>query len=195
MIRRASVAAIALAAALALGGCTGTPTDAPSVAPDPATSVPEASAELVALDGEWVATRTVTVGNDSSEVYTVGFSEERLLAFETSGCDESCVGTVLSGVSLDGRSSAQFEQSDAAITFQFTGFNDCLDTETGALLLTDGYEYLLVYQLAVDASEDSAATSLSGTALNLYTPTAEAIAAGCETDTGRIVYDVTVTRG
>jgi hypothetical protein len=194
MIRRAFVAAVVLIAAASLVGCTGTPSDMPTVAQETETSAPSASAELVALDGEWVATRTVTVGNDSSEVYTVGFSEQRLLGFETSTCDESCAGTVLSGVSLDGRSSAQFEQSDSVITFQFTGYNDCFDIETGALLLANGYEYLLVYQLGVDASEDSAATSLSGTALNLYTPTPDAIAAGCETDTGRIVYDVTVAR-
>lgn len=179
---------------LLLAGCSGTPVVEPTESEAAETAPAEEVVGIAELDGEWVATRVVVEGDASSEVYVEGFTEDRLLGFETGACDATCVGTVLSGVSLDGRSETTFEQSDSVITFQFEGLNDCLDLETGALLYTDGYEYVLEYELVVDSTDASEATGLSGTALNVYTATPEALAAGCETG-GRIAYDVSAVRG
>ena len=193
MNRTGSIAVI-LISTLLLAGCAGAPPAEPSESGPAETTPPETVVDLPELDGEWVATRTVVEGDASSEVYAVGYTEDRLLGFETSTCDETCAGTVQSGVTLDGRSETAFTQSGAVIAFQFEGLNDCLDLETGALLYTAGYQYVLEYELAVDSTDASGATGLSGTALNVYSATPEALAAGCETG-GRITYDVRVVRG
>lgn len=177
-----------------LSGCSG-PSESPTSDPSPTASAPAVveDAALPGLDGEWVATRTVVEGYDTTEQYTPGFVEDRLIQFSTDSCADACVGTVLSGATLDDRSSTDFEQAEV-IEFEYAGLNDCLDVETGELLAAGGYEYTLSYELAVDETEGDSAAALSGTAVLEFLPTAAAVDAGCGNESSRVEYDVTAVR-
>ena len=184
------------ALALALAGCSGAPAPLPS-----GSSGAIDHTEQSTIDGEWTLTRTVTATDDvNNPAHAVGTVSVRSLLFGDIICDGGpCSGGVLSGPSQSIRDSSTFTSSGNTITYEFTGFLNCIRQDTGAVLVADGYSYTAHVELktiATDAKDDSKASTLEGTMTYTDSITAKAIEAGCSRDpvTATTSFDLSALR-
>lgn len=169
----------AVAMLLLLAGCTGGP------APTEGQSAPAIDTTVQSkIDGEWTLTRTVVTSDDAANpLRAVGAISTRALLFSDVSCaDGPCTGTVQSGPTEAVRDTTQFSSSADTISYEFTGFVNCLRQDTGAVLVANGYAYTATVKLSViatDAADATKATTLEGTMTYSDSLTAEAIEAGC----------------
>ena len=169
----------AIAVLLLLAGCSGGDT------PEPGESSPAVdTTEQSTIDGEWTLTRTVAASDDAANpAHAVGTVSTRALLFQDVTCANGpCSGTVLSGPTAAVRDTATFASSGNTISYEFSGFVNCLRQDTGAVLVANGYAYTATVELAVistDAADDSIAATLEGTLTYSDSLTSEAIEAGC----------------
>ena len=182
--------------ALALAGCSGAPAPTPS-----GSSGVVDHTEQSTIDGEWTLTRTVTATDDvNNPAHAVGTVSVRALLFGDVVCDGGpCSGGVLSGPTQGVRDSSTFTSSGNTITYEFTGFLNCIRQDTGGVLVADGYSYTTHVELkaiATDAEDDSKASTLEGTMTYTDSITATAIEAGCARDpiTATTSYDLSAVR-
>lgn len=169
----------ALVALLLLAGCSAEP------APSPDSSSPAIdTTEQSAIIGEWTLTRTVTATDDAANpAHAVGTVSTRALLFADVTCaDGPCSGNVQSGPTTGVRDTTPFASSGNTISYEFTGYLNCLRQDTGAVLVANGYAYTATVTLTVistDATDDSLAATLEGTMTYSDSLTPEAIEAGC----------------
>jgi hypothetical protein len=176
-MRRALVALVALAA---LTGCSG---GGPAPVPSGSTSAASEEAQAT-IDGEWVLTRTVASSDDvNNPAHAVGAVSTRYVKFGDVDCPiGACTGGVLSGPTQTVRDSTSFSSAGDVITYEYTGFINCLRADTGAVLVPNGYSYTAKVELSViatDAADATKASTLEGTLTYTDTVTNEALEAGC----------------
>jgi len=177
-MRRALVAVAVLAA---LTGCSG----GGGPAPVPSGTTSAASEETQAtIDGEWVVTRTVASTDDANNpAHAAGAVSTRYVKFGDVSCPiGACTGGVLSGPTQAVRDSTTFRSAGDVITYEYTGFVNCLRADTGAVLVPNGYAYTAKVELSVvatDAADATKASTLEGTLTYTDTVTNEALKAGC----------------
>jgi hypothetical protein len=198
MIRTATMtASAAIAITIALSGCSGA-----AEAPKPTTSAAPVDHTVQAtIDGEWVLTREITSSDDSNNpAHAVDEKSKRYVLFANVVCTEGpCTGSVLSGPARDVRATSTFTSAGNTITYDFSGFLNCIDQETGEVLMANGYSYTshaVLTVKALDKDDESIATTLEGTLTYSDTVTDEALQAGCTRDpiTATVEYTVTATR-
>lgn len=183
---------------LLLAGCgTGTPTPVPT-----ASSTPINHEEQASIAGEWVVTRTVVSSDDvNNPVHVVGEVSTRLVKFTDVICtDGPCEGMVLSGPTLDVRAVGSFTSSGDVIDYVLTGFLNCLDQATGAVIVPNGYAYTATVRLTVLATDEvdtTKATTLEGTLSYADTVTDEALGLGCSREpvASTTEFSLTAVRG
>jgi dienelactone hydrolase len=192
-------AVVALAVLVALSGCSG----GGDPAPVPSASQSAVSQEKQAtIDGEWVLTRTVTASDDvNNPAHEVGAVSTRYVKFGDVVCPVgACTGGVLSGPTQTVRDSSTFSSSADTITYDFSGFLNCLRQDTGAVLVVNGYSYsahVVLTLVTTDPVETTKAVALEGTLTYTDTVTNEALEAGCSRDpvTTTTEYALTAVRG
>lgn len=178
--RTALVAAAVLI--LAMTGCSGAPEPKPTGSGEAVDR--SRQAEII---GEWTVTRTVTTTDDAANpAHAVAAVSTRAVQFADVECiDGPCSGTVLSGPTTAVRDTTTFESAGDVIRYEFSGFLNCLRQDTGAVLVTNGYAYTATVELkviAMDAADESRASTLEGTMTYTDELTPEAIEAGCTRD-------------
>jgi hypothetical protein len=179
----AIAAAIAIAAVAALSGCSAEqPTPQPTATTDPVDHTLQAT-----VDGEWILTREVTSTDDANNPdRAVGEKSTRRVLFSNVVCsDGPCTGAVLSGATSTVRATTTLASSANTITYDFSGFLNCVDAATGTVILANGYSYtshVVLTVKALDKNDESVATTLEGTMTYTDTVTDEAIALGCTRD-------------
>ena len=190
---------VAVAVLAALTGCSG----GGAPAPVPSGSTSAASQEKQAtIDGEWVLTRTVATTDDvNNPAHVAGTVSTRYVKFGDISCPVgACTGGVLSGPTQTVRDSTSFSSAGDVITYEFTGFINCLRADTGAVLVPNGYAYTAKVELSVvatDAVDATKASTLEGTLTYTDTVTNEALKAGCSREpvTTTTEYTLTAARG
>lgn len=178
-----AVAAISLAIATALTACSAEQ-PAPHVT---ATQAPVDHTLQATVDGEWILTREVTSSDDvNNPDRALGEKSKRRVLFSNVVCsDGPCTGAVLSGATSAVRATTTLASSANTITYDFTGYLNCVDAETGAVLLANGYSYtshVVLTVKALDKNDEALATTLEGTMTYTDTLTDEAIELGCARD-------------
>jgi hypothetical protein len=198
MIRTTTMtASAAIALALALSGCSGA-----AEAPKPTTSAAAVDHTVQAtIDGEWVITREITASDDvNNPAHAVAEKSKRYVLFANLVCTQGpCTGDVLSGPATDVRATSTFDSSGNTITYDFTGFLNCVDQETGDVVVANGYSYTshtVLTVKALDKNDETIATTLEGTLTYSDTVTDEALLAGCTRDpiTANVEYSLTAVR-
>ena len=195
-MRRVLVCVAVLAALTACSG-GGAP------APVPSASTSAVSEEKQAtVDGEWILTRTVTESDDvNNPAHAVGAVSTRYVKFGDVVCPVgACTGGVLSGPTQSVRDVSTFSSSADTITYDFSGFINCLRQDTGAVLVPNGYSYTAHVVLSLsstDAVDPTEAATLEGTLTYTDTVTNEALEAGCSREpvTATTTYALTAVRG
>ena len=154
------------------------------------------------IDGEWVLTRTVTATDDvNNPSHAVGTVSTRYLKFGDVSCPVGpCTGGVLSGPTQTVRDTTTFSSAGDVITYEYTGFINCLRADTRAVLVPNGYSYTAKVELkaiATDAVDTTKASTLEGTLVYTDTVTNEALAAGCSREpvTTTTQYALSAVRG
>lgn len=184
---------------VALAGCSG----GEDPAPVPTQSASAVSQEKQAtIDGEWVLTRTVVSSDDvNNPAHAVGAVSTRYVKFGDVVCPVgACSGGVLSGPTQAIRDSTTFTSAADVITYEFSGFINCLRHDTGEVLVPNGYAYTARVELKVasmDATLTTKAATLEGTLTYSDTVTNEALAAGCSREPVNTTteYSLTAVRG
>jgi hypothetical protein len=155
-----------------------------------------------AIDGEWILTRTVVSSDDvNNPIHAAGAVSTRYIKFGDIQCPVgACTGGVLSGPTQAVRDSGSFSSSADVISYEFSGFINCLRQDTGAVLVPNGYSYTARVELTViatDAVETTKATTLEGTLTYTDTVTNEALEAGCSREqvTATTEYTLSAVRG
>ena len=190
---------LALTVTALLAGCSG----GGGPAPVPTTSGSPVSQEKQAsIDGEWVLTRTVTASDDvNNPAHAVGAVSTRYVLFANVQCAVGpCTGKVISGPTQGTRDTSDFTSAGDVISYQFSGFINCVRQDTGAVLVADGYTYTATVELtllAADEADPTRAATLEGTLTYSDTPTNEALEAGCSREpvTATTEYALTAVRG
>jgi hypothetical protein len=164
---------------------------APVVDTTPETAAP--AADIVPIDGQWLATRTLTSTTVTNEGVAVGDADQRSVVFSDTTCDDAgaCTGSFNSATDFtsDGLASGltgQFAYQDGHLTFEVVSATDCEYTD-GTVAFADAFGVDSRYDLVVDD-----ASSMSGTLTSEITTTDDAIAAGCPESAGERVFDVLV---
>jgi hypothetical protein len=198
MTRIASMTAVAaIAVAFALSGCSGgAATPSPTKSAAPVDHTVQAS-----IAGEWVMTRVIASSDDvNNPIHAVAEISKRYVLFGNVVCtDGPCTGAVLSGPTTDVRATSEFASSANTITFDFSGFLNCVDQESGTVLVANGYSYsshVVLTVKSLDKTDESLATTLEGTLTYTDTVTDEALKAGCTRDpvTATVEYALTAVR-
>jgi hypothetical protein len=179
----ATAAALAITVVTALSGCSADqPTPQVTATTDPVDHTLQAT-----IDGEWILTREVTSTDDvNNPDRSVGEKSKRRVLFSNVVCsDGPCTGAVLSGATSAVRATTTLASSANTITYDFSGFLNCVDAATGDVLLANGYSYtshVVLTVKALDKDTETLATTLEGTMTYTDTVTDEAIALGCTRD-------------
>jgi hypothetical protein len=164
-----------------LTGCTAgsraaTPTSSPVVVDHTVQAL---------IDGEWVVTRTVTKTDDvNNPAHAVAAVSTRDVQFANVDCAGGpCSGTAASGPTTGSRESAPFTSTGNTISYEFSGFLNCLNPADGTVLVVNGFEFHSQVRLTVAESEEIAsgsnATKLEGTLTYTDNVTNDALGAGC----------------
>jgi hypothetical protein len=170
-----------LSAAILLAGCSA---GAPSVSPSSSVGPIDHTVQSL-IDGEWTLTRTVTSTDDKNNpAHAVGTASVREVRFSDVECRSGpCTGTVASGPTTAVRDSSLFRSSGNTISYDFSGYLNCLSPADGSVLVSNGYQFQSHVELKVTASTGSGTTQtashLEGTLHYTDTITNEALAAGC----------------
>ncbi len=190
---------LAVTVAALLAGCSG----GGDPAPVPTTSGSPVSQEKQAtIDGEWVLSRTVTETDDvNNPAHAVATVSTRYVLFANVQCTVGpCTGAVISGPTQGIRDTSDFTSAGDVISYEFSGFINCVRQDTGAILVPDGYAYTATVELtvlALDEADPTRAATLEGTLTYTDTPTNEALEAGCSREpvTATTEYALTAVRG
>jgi hypothetical protein len=180
MTRVATVVAL-LGATILLAGCSaGTPSVSPTSSVGPVDHT-----EQSLIDGEWTITRTVVSTDDKNNpAHAVGAASVREVLFSDVECRSGpCTGTVASGPTTAVRDTSSFTSSGNTISYDFTGYLNCLSPADGSVVVSSGYQFQSHVELKVTASTGSGssqtASHLEGTLHYTDTVTNDALAAGC----------------
>jgi hypothetical protein len=180
MSRIASAVAL-LSCAILLAGCTA---GAPAVSPTSSAGPIDHTVQSL-IDGEWTITRTVTSTDDKNNpAHAVGAASVREVLFSDIECRSGpCTGTVASGPTTAVRDTSPFSSSGNTISYDFSGFLNCLSPADGSVVVSNGYQFRSHVELKVTASTGSGsaqtASHLEGTLHYTDTVTNDALAAGC----------------
>jgi hypothetical protein len=190
---------VAFAALAVLSGCSGGGDPAP--VPSGSTSAVSQDKQAT-IDGEWILTRTVTSTDDvSNPARAVAAVSTRYVKFGDISCPIGpCTGGVLSGPTQTVRDTTTFTSAGDVITYEFSGFINCLRADTGAVLVPNGYSFTASVELkvvATDAVDTTKASTLEGTLVYTDTVTNEALEAGCSREpvTTTTEYALSAIRG
>lgn len=190
---------IALTVAVLLAGCSsdGEPAPVPTTSGSPVSQEKQAS-----IDGEWVITRTVTSSDDiNNPAHAVAAVSTRYVLFANVQCAVGpCTGRVISGPTQGVRDTTDFTSAGDVISYEFSGFINCVRQDTGTVLVPNGYAYTATVELrllAADEADPTRAATLEGTLVYTDTPTNEALEAGCSREpvTATTEYALTAVRG
>ncbi|CAN5388268.1 hypothetical protein BH11ACT3_BH11ACT3_11350 [soil metagenome] len=169
-----------------LAACSG-----PVVDTTPETEAGGTAPDLVPIDGQWLATRTLTSTTVTNEAITVGDTDQRSIVFADTECDDAgaCAGTFKSAADFTPEGLAagltgDFAYQDGHLTFEVSSTTDCVFTD-GTVAFANAFGVDSRYDLVVDDT-----SSITGTLTSEISTTAEAITAGCPESAGERIFDV-----
>jgi hypothetical protein len=164
-------------------------------APEPTET---ASPEPVSLEGNWVATRTLTSTTLTNEGLEVGVVETRLLEFDAFECDDDgvCTASYTSAISDSEEDQAKAGTGEATwdgevLTLSIQNLADCTYTD-GSVAFPEAFSYDTTYDLAVSDGDAQSVSAFTGTVSAQVSTSDEAIASGCPEAVGERLYDVEV---
>lgn len=189
---------VAAALATVLAGCgSGAPTPVPSQSSTPINHTEQAS-----ISGEWVVTRTVVSSDDENNpAHAVDMVSTRMVKFTDVVCtDGPCAGMVLSGPTQAVRAVGSFASEGDVIHYVLTGFLNCIEPATGAVIVPNGYAYTATVTFTVigtDEVDTTKATTLEGTLIYTDSVTDQGLGAGCFRDpvSTTTEFSLTAVRG